>query len=318
METRLHLGRRDEWRVIEEALNSMTASLAENKAALQRHAAELEMRVQERTAELAQANDEINTLNDQLKAENLRLGAELEVTRQIQQMLLPTAEELEEIDGLDIACYMEPADEVGGDYYDVLQHQGQIKIGIGDVTGHGLESGVVMVMTQAVVRALLTNGETDPVRFLDTLNRASYGNVKRMGTDKNLTLSLLDYMDGEVKLSGQHEEMIVVRQSGEIELVDTVDLGFPIALDDEIADFIDHTTVKLETGDGVVLYTDGITEAENLQGDQYGLERLCEVVCAYWGQPSGAIKDAIVSDVRRHIGEQEVYDDITLVIVKQE
>ena len=121
--------------------------------------------VVERTTALAEANAEITALNTRLQAENLRLGAELEVTRELQQMLLPTPEELQQIDGLDIACYMAPAAEVGGDYYDVLQHNGQIKIGIGDVTGHGLESGVLMLMTQAIVRALLTNGETDPVRF---------------------------------------------------------------------------------------------------------------------------------------------------------
>jgi len=103
--------------------------------------------VQERTAELGKANAAITTLNPQLQAENLRMGAELEVTRKLQHMLLPTAEELHQIADLDIACYMEPAAEVGGDYYDVLQHNGQIKIGIGDVTGHGLESGVLMVMT---------------------------------------------------------------------------------------------------------------------------------------------------------------------------
>ena len=154
LETRIQLGRRDEWRLIEEALNQLSISLAQNA---------------------------------QLQAENLRLGAELDVTRKLQQMLLPTTTELQQIADLDIACYMEPAAEVGGDYYDVLQHNGQIKIGIGDVTGHGLESGVLMVMTQAIVRALLTNGETDPVRFLDTLNRTLYGNVQRMGTDKNLT-----------------------------------------------------------------------------------------------------------------------------------
>src|SRR5205823_10708024 len=118
--------------------------------------------------------------------------------RKLQQMLLPTPEELRQVDGLDIACYMEPAAEVGGDYYDILQHNGLIKIGIGDVTGHSLESGVLMVMTQAIVRALLANGETDPVRFLDTLNRTLYGNVQRMGTDKNLTLALLDYVAGDV------------------------------------------------------------------------------------------------------------------------
>jgi serine phosphatase RsbU (regulator of sigma subunit) len=245
------------------------------------------------------------------------MGAELDVTRKLQHMLLPTTEELRQIADLDIACYMEPAAEVGGDYYDVLQHNGLIKIGIGDVTGHGLESGVLMVMTQAIVRALLANGETDPVRFLDTVNRALYGNVQRMGTDKNLTLALLDYTAGDVRLSGQHETMLVVRGDGTVEVVNTIDLGFPVALTDEIADFIQHITVRLQPGDGVVLYTDGITEAENLAGQQYGLTRLCTVVSQHWAAPAEVIKEGVVTDVHQHIGAQRMYDDLTLVVVKR-
>src|SRR2546426_2937752 len=240
------------------------------------------------------------------------MSAELEVTRKLQQMLLPTAKELQQIADLDIACYMEPADEVGGDYYDVLQHNGMIKIGIGDVTGHGLESSVLMVMTQTIVRALLANGETDPVRFLDTLNRTLYGNVQRMGTDKNLTLALLDYAAGDVRLSGQHENMLVVRGDGTVEVVDTIDLGFPVALTAEIADFIQHTTVRLQPGDGVVLYTDGITEAENLAREQYGLARLCTVVSQHWTASAEVIKEHVMTDVYQHIGAQRMYDDITL------
>jgi serine phosphatase RsbU (regulator of sigma subunit) len=282
--TRLHLGRRDEWRLIEEALNRLSTSLVQNA---------------------------------QLQAENLRMGAELDVTRKLQYMLLPTTEELRQIADLDIACYMEPADEVGGDYYDVLQHNGLIKIGIGDVTGHGLESGVLMVMTQTIVRALLANGETDPVRFLATLNRTLYGNVQRMGTDKNLTLALLDYKAGDVRLSGQHENMLVVRGDGTVEVVDTIDLGFPVALTDEITDFIQHTTVHLQPGDGVVLYTDGITEAENLAREQYGLARLCTMVSQQWGAPAEVIKKCVVTDVHQHMGAQKMYDDITLVMMKR-
>jgi len=185
------------------------------------------------------------------------------------------------------------------------------------VTGHGLESGLVMLMTQTAVQALLHSGETDPVHLLDTLNRTIYNNVQRIKTDKNLTLCLLDYQSGELKLSGQHEEMIVVRRDGQVELIDTIDLGFPIGLDDDIADFIDQTTVQLQSGDGVVLYTDGITEAENSNGEQYGLERLCEVVSQHWSQSAEAIKEVVITDVRQHIGEQEVYDDITLIVLKQ-
>ena len=283
-----------------------------------KYSEELERVVAERTTELASANVQITALNEQLQADNLRMGAELDVTRRLQKMILPGLEELKLIDGLDIACHMQAADEVGGDYYDVLQHNGQVKIGIGDVTGHGLESGVVMVMTQAIVRALMTIGETDPVRFLTALNHVLYANMKRMGSDKNLTLCLLDYADGVMKVSGQHEEMIVVRRDGTLERVDTVDLGFPIGLDTEIADFIGQRTVQLRPGDGVVLYTDGITEAENTSNVQYGLERLCELVRKHWEHSAEMIKDAVVSDVSRFIGEQTRYDDITLVVAKQQ
>jgi len=277
----------------------------------------LEEKVADRTAQLAAANREITKLNERLKAENLRMSAELEVTQKLQQMVLPNESELEAIEGLEIAGFMEPADEVGGDYYDVLQQDGKVKLAIGDVTGHGLESGILMIMTQTAVRSLLANNETDPVKFLDALNRTIYGNVERMNSDKNLTLCLLDYAEGVVSLSGQHEDAIVVRADGTIELIDTMDLGFPIGLDAEIADFIAETSVQLCPGDGIVLYTDGITEAEDLEGVQYGQERLCEVISENWQGSAVAVRQAVVDDVRRHMGAQKVYDDITLLVLKQ-
>ena len=146
-----------------------------------------------------------------------------EVAHKIQQMVLPNESEIEAIADLDIAGFMEPADEVGGDYYDVLlSNDGKVKIGIGDVTGHGLESGVLMLMVQTAIRTLEQSKVTDPVKFFDVLNRTIYANLERMNSDKNLTLALLDYSEGKVVLSGQHEEMIVLRSDGEIELIDTM------------------------------------------------------------------------------------------------
>ena len=266
---------------------------------------------------LVGANQEITVLNDRLNTENMRMSAEIDVTRKIQQMLLPKDGELNEVVGLDIAGFMESADEVGGDYYDVLQHEGRVKIGIGDVTGHGLESGVLMIMVQTAVRTLLAYNEPDPVRFLSAINSAIYDNVQRMKCDKNASLALLDYHEGMLKLSGQHEEMIVVRCNGSVERFDTIDLGFPIGLDANIAEFVAETLVQLYSGDVVVLYTDGITEAENMEKVLYGLERLIEVIQINWQQTATDIRHAVIDDVRSHIGEQKVFDDITLLVLKQ-
>ena len=277
----------------------------------------LEQKVEERTAQLAQANTEIIKLNERLQEDNLRMSAELDITRELQQMILPKTSELQQIPGLDIAGFMEPATEVGGDYYDVLNQDGRIKIGIGDVTGHGLESGVVMIMAQTAVRALLANNETDAVRFLSAVNQTIYGNVQRMNADKMLSLALLDYQDGTVRISGQHEEVILIRADGSLELIDTIDLGFPIGLESDVADFISESEIVLNPGDGIVLYTDGITEAENPEKELYGLERLCEVVRQNYNLSATEMQENIIADVRRYIDTQEVFDDITLLVLKQ-
>ncbi|BAY78782.1 protein-serine/threonine phosphatase [Nostoc linckia NIES-25] len=276
-----------------------------------------ETKVVDRTGELATANEEIIALNERLKQENLRMGAELDVARQIQMMILPKPEELENIAGLDIAGYMEPADEVGGDYYDVLHTDGVITLGIGDVTGHGLESGILMLMTQTAVRTLQEIREVDPVRFLDTLNRTIYKNVQRMNSEKSLTLAIVNYAEGKISISGQHEETIIVRKGGQIERIDTMDLGFPIGLDAEITDFISHAIFELHPGDGIVLYTDGIPEAKDINKVQYQVDRLCEAIGKSWHKSASDIKDDIIADLRRHIGKQKVFDDITLLVLKR-
>lgn len=278
---------------------------------------ELEKRVAERTVSLTQANEEIKNLNKKLKAENLRMSAELEVTQRLQKMLLPKEQELKTIPTLEIAGYMQPAEEVGGDYYDVLQQNGRVKIGIGDVTGHGLESSVLMLMVQTAVRTLLVHNETDPGRFLNTLNRIIYDNVKRMGSDKNLTLCLVDYEGDHLYLTGQHEEMIIIRNDGSISRYDTVDLGFPIGLEQDITQFVAEIKIDIAPGEVVVLYTDGITEAENDEKELYGIDRLCDVVRSHFQASAQVIRQAIIENVLQHIDKHTIYDDITLLVIKR-
>ncbi len=278
----------------------------------------LEGLVRQRTAELELAYEEITSLNRRLKADNLRMSAELDVARQLQLMVLPHAEELRAIEPLEIAGFMSPADEVGGDYYDVLRSPNGLKIGIGDVTGHGLESGVMMIMVQTAVQTLLLSEEKDPNRFLNIINKVVYQNIQRIETDRNLTLSLLDYQDNTLRLTGQHEEVLLIRAESEcVERIDTMALGLPVGIEYDIEDFIENMEIQLSPGDVVALYTDGITEAENLGGEQYGLDRLCASLLRVHKQSAEAIRTAVIDDVMGHIGEQKVFDDLTLVVLKQ-
>ncbi|UZQ53856.1 SpoIIE family protein phosphatase [Trichothermofontia sichuanensis B231] len=246
-----------------------------------------------------------------------RTQAELDVTRRLQQLLLPQPAELAAIKALDIAGFMEPAAAVGGDYYDVLQQDDHVKIGIGDITGHGLESGMLMVMVQMAVRTLLASREPDLTRFLSVINQAIYDNVQRMQVYKNLTLTLLDYHNGQIRLTGQHEEVILVRADGRLERINTIDLGFPLGLEADISPFLAEVHLQLNRDDVLILYTDGIPEAENDQHQFYGLDRLCQVAVAQRSRAAADICAAIVADVHQHIGEHRVYDDLTLLVLKQ-
>ncbi len=298
-------------------LAAQNADLEQARAALATINEQLEDKVQERTAQLSQANTEIAALNERLKAENLRMSAELSIAKQLQEVVLPRDRELQSIEGLDIASFMEPAEEIGGDYYDVLPTNTGARIGIGDVTGHGLESGILMLMVQTAVRALHEGQITDTVQLLDILNGAIYKNPQRMNASKSMSLALLDYHQGQLAVTGQHEEIVIARASGAIERVDTVDLGLPVGLDYEIKEFIASSQVQLQLGDAVILYTDGITEAENSSGLLYGIDRLCAVVQTHQQGSATAIRDAVIADVRRHIGSQKLLDDITLLVLKR-
>ncbi|MCT7981158.1 two-component regulator propeller domain-containing protein [Laspinema olomoucense] len=264
---------------------------------------------------LARIKTHLNVVR--LKTENMRLQTELDIARRLQIMMLPKAEELRQLPELDIAGFMEPAEEVGGDYYDILTQGDGLKIGIGDVTGHGLESGVLMLMAQTAVRSLLESKITEPQEFLDALNRTIYHNIERMNVEKSMTLSLADYSKGTLRLTGQHEEAILVRTTGEVERLDTIDLGFPIGLVEEIGEFVSSIEVTLNPGDVVVFYTDGITEAMDIDNQLYGLERLIEVIVQNREYSAEEIKERAISHLMEYIGKQKIFDDITLVVLKQ-
>jgi serine phosphatase RsbU (regulator of sigma subunit) len=137
--------------------------------------------------------------------------------------------------------------------------------------------------------------------------------------DKSMSLTLLDHHSGQMKLNanGQHEQVLVLRQGERVERVDTLGLSFPLGLEPGIVRFADEALIDLQPGDGIVLYSEGITEAENGDKEFYGLERLCEVVSAHWVGSAEDVRNAVVRDAREFIGQQTVYNDLALLVIKQ-
>jgi serine phosphatase RsbU (regulator of sigma subunit) len=254
-----------------------------------------------------------------LEQENVRMGAELDVAQRIQAMILPKEDELKKCRGLDVAAKMVPASEVGGDLYDVLpQKDGSTALVIGDVTDHGLASGLVMLMAQSALRLCLEEAHTDLLKALQFLNNMLYKNVQtRMHDSRTLTLSLLHYKDGLVRLAGQHESVVILRKGqSETEEIETGDLGTVVGMIDDIEPMVAETSFRLDPGDCMLLYTDGATEAENPKQEQYGIERVKQSVLRSKGKAASEVVDAIFTDLMAFIDTAHVHDDITLVVIR--
>jgi serine phosphatase RsbU (regulator of sigma subunit) len=242
-----------------------------------------------------------------------RLQGELEVAARLQMSILP---EEPHVPGLAIAAYMEPATEVGGDYYDVIPTDDGCWIAVGDVSGHGLGAGVVMLMLQSSIAALVrAHPEASPARIACLVNEVLFDNVRRrMKRRDHATLSILRYTrDGRVRIAGAHEDIIVWRAAtGTLELVETPGTWVGAVASIERATV--ETSLVLGPDDVMVLYTDGVTEARHA-GQQLGFEALQDVVRANATRSPADLKDAIVAAVHSWCSTLE--DDISVVVLRQ-
>jgi sigma-B regulation protein RsbU (phosphoserine phosphatase) len=248
------------------------------------------------------------------RAERQRLAHELDLAARIQASVLPQSVAVR---GLDISARMLPATEVGGDCYDVLPFYGGAWLSIGDVAGHGLGPGVVMMMLQSSVAAVLeSNPAIEPAAALSVVNSVMFDNVKRrLGQDEHATLMLLRYEDGgRFVFAGAHEEPLIYRaQTGCAEFLPAP--GLWIATRPDVSSQMPESEGRLNPGDVLVLYTDGAIEAMNSQREQFGVERLARELCANPAAPAEAIRDHLLDCVRRWTDKQR--DDITLLVVKR-
>ena len=252
-------------------------------------------------------------LSVQLKKSSDALWSEMELAKRIQTALLPNREK---ISGYEIAAIMSPATEVGGDYYDIIETQdGDKWITMGDVSGHGVDSGLIMMMVQTSIFGTVHNGHIrKPSYILEMANTVIRENISRLGSDHYMTVMAIQFSDNQMTLAGKHQDVIVYRASQhKTEIIPTVGTWLGIA--DDIGDYMEDVTVDIGNGDLILLFTDGITEAVDVNGEMFGQTRLENSLNEYADLPVGRILERIIGDVNRF--QREQLDDMSLIVVKK-
>ena len=246
---------------------------------------------------------------EKLEAER-RVAHELEIARQVQARLFPQIQP--ELKTVDYAGICLQARQVGGDYFDFL-NLGTQRLGliIGDVSGKGIAAALLMANLQASLRSQSALALDQPEALLRSVNRLFYEN-----THDSAYASLLfaDYDDATRRLryaNCGHLSGLLLRSDGSIELLGstTTLLGLFEEWDCCMQE------QELFPGDVLALYTDGVTEASNDQGEEFGERLLIEALRQHRELPCQALLAAIVDGVRR-FGSQEQQDDITAIVAK--
>jgi DNA-binding LacI/PurR family transcriptional regulator/serine phosphatase RsbU (regulator of sigma subunit) len=245
------------------------------------------------------------------RAEREQTQKEAQIAQKIQTALLPATTSAE---GLELAALMVPTVEVGGDYYDVLPTRTGCWIGIGDVTGHGLLAGLLMMMIQGMVAALVRMDErASPASLVVSVNAALYENVRnRIRREEQATLALVRYdRDGTLTMAGHHEEMLIYR-AGTRAWEHIATKGFWLGALPGVGHLTADVHAKLQPGDLLVLYTDGVIEAMDAHHRQYGIERLCALIELYATDAPKRICAAVADAVARW--SPSIADDISIVV----
>ena len=241
----------------------------------------------------------------------IKMKEELRLASRIQSDLLP--KERPQIPGYDIAATTIPAEQVGGDYYDfICCHQNRLVVCLGDASGKGLPASLLMANLQATLRgqALLT---PIPKECLARANRLLFNSTS---PEKFATLfyAVLDLEhQGLCYSNAGHERPILVKANGEALRLATG--GLPLGMVEE-SDYEDEC-VDFHSGDLLVVFSDGIGETVDEQGEHFGDERALEVVKANVHLSAGGLMERILDAVRTYSGNSLQSDDRTLVVVKR-
>ena len=248
--------------------------------------------------------------------ERRRMSSELDIASSIQRDVLP--KEAPEAPGLDVVAKTRSAAEVGGDNFDFLTSAdgNQVFIYIGDVTGHGVPSGLIMMMVDTIVTAMVYQGVSTGQELITHTNFLLH---PRISSRLFMTSVMLRWDKSKQQMyytGAGHEHVLVYRKDREeVEAIPSG--GIALGMIPDVSKIVQEHPIALEIGDCIVLYTDGITEAKNQTGEMYGLDRLQRALKRNGYKPSAeTVFDGITKDFSNFVGEYVQIDDITMIVIK--
>jgi serine phosphatase RsbU (regulator of sigma subunit) len=270
-------------------------------------------RLFERTIQAARERERLMALHQATELARAKLEGELTLAARIQADLFPSR--LPPVDGYEFAARNRPARHCGGDYYDALRllrhaEGAGLLLCVADVSGKGLPAALLMSSMQATLRALLERTGS----LAELAGHASALLYASTPPEKYVTAAFVELAPatGTVTFVGAgHLDNLVVRASGEV--VPLVSTGMPLGLFPP-GDGYDQSTHTLDPGDALVLFSDGVTEAQNVDDEEFGEERLLEVLRGCSGQSAETLIDRTFAAIDAFAGGAPQFDDITVLV----
>ncbi len=263
-------------------------------------------------AQAAVAIDNARLFEQQVEKE--RLSRELSIAREVQRKLLPQT--VPRLSGVTMAASSVSAQEVGGDYYDFVKlDDDRYGIIIGDVSGKGTSAAFYMAEMQGIFQSVSRLAST-PSIFLHHANMALAQSL-----DRNVFISaiygILDLKNETFDIArAGHCPAATIRIDGESRYIRTKGLGLGLDRGDLFLKSLNEEQIDLNPGDVFVLYTDGVVESRNPEGEEYGYDRLMEAINTNRHEDADGIHEAILRDLRLFMGNEEYDDDMTLLVIK--
>ncbi len=248
--------------------------------------------------------------------EKKRLDHDLEIARDIQRVLLPA--EPPSVNGFEISGINVPARQVSGDYFDYIKvDEERLGVAIADVSGKGVPASLIMAICRSVLRSQAAQNPS-PADVLQKVNRQLYPDIKE---DMFISMAyvILDHARNAVTLSraGHDAPLLYKRASQTITPLKTPGMVVGIDSGSVFDRLTTDVVVPLERDDCLLLYTDGVTEALDSGGDEFGVERTMESVRASAKSGAQAIVTRLIDDLRNFVGSQPQNDDITLIAIRK-